>query len=214
MGRAAKMSDQLEVTGGARIGWVNATWPLAKLSASAQQLSVSGLLVGRYSFSPDQVAALEPYGSIPILSSGVRIVHTVQTYPDKIIFWCFGSPKRLIENITALGFQPRASRTQVPKRDGMAFRWSFLILLVVIWNALFLIDGFVPWNQPKGPGLYTLLAVALLFLTAAALNVSDRFQALVLKPGRSITEVRSVVLLVLFVSAILLIVFGAQQVAS
>jgi hypothetical protein len=96
----------------------------------------------------------------------------------------------------------------------MAFRWSFLILLLVIWNALFLIDGFVPWNQPKGPGLYTLLAVALLFLTAAALNVSDRFQALVLKPGRSITEVRSVVLLVLFVSGILLIVFGAQQVAS
>lgn len=33
------------------------------------------------------MAALEPYGSIPILASGVRVVHTVQNYPDKIIFW-------------------------------------------------------------------------------------------------------------------------------
>jgi hypothetical protein len=208
------MNAPLEVTGGARIGWVNATWPFAKLSASAQQLSVSGSLIGRYSFSPDQVAALEPYGSIPILGSGVRIIHTVPSYPDKIIFWCFGSPKRLIERITALGFQPRASRADVPQRDGMAFRWSFLILLVVIWNALFVLDGYVPWKEPKGPGPYTLLAVALLFLMAVALNRSSRFQSLVLKPGRSITEVRSVALLVLAVSAIMLIAFGAQHVAS
>ncbi len=96
------------MTGGARIGWVNATWPFAKLSASAQQLSVSGSLIGRYNFSPDQVAALEPYGSISVLGTGVRIVHTVQSYPEKIIFWCFGSPKRLIERITNLGFRPSA----------------------------------------------------------------------------------------------------------
>jgi len=208
------MNAPLEMTGGARIGWVNATWPFAKLSASAQQLSVSGSLIGRYNFSPDQVAALEPYGSIPVFGTGMRIVHTVQSYPEKIIFWCFGSPKRLIERITNLGFRPSALRSQVPHRDGMAFRWSFVILLVVAWNALFLLDGFVPWKVPKGPGPYTILAVALLFLTALSLNLSSRFQAWVLKPGRSISEVRAVVILVLVVSAIMLIVFGAQHVAS
>lgn len=208
------MNAPLEMTGGARIGWVNATWPFAKLSASAQQLSVSGLLIGSYRFSPDQVAALEPYGSIPVLASGVQIIHTVQRYPDKIIFWCFGSSRRVIQRITALGFQPRASRAQVPHRDGMAFRWTFLILAVVVWNALFLLDGFVPWKEPKGPGLYTYLAVALLFLTALALNFSSRFQAWVLKPGRSISEVRAVAVLVLVVSAIMLIAFGAQHVAG
>ena len=208
------MTASLKMTGGARIGWVNATWPFARLSASAQELSVSGALIGRYSFSPEQVAALEPYGSIPVLGSGVRIVHTVQNYPDKVIFWCFGSPRHLIERIRALGFQPRATRAQVPQREGMAFRWTFLIALVVIWNALFLVDGFVPWKQPKGPGPYTFLAIALLFLAALALNFSGGFQALVLKPGRSISEVRSVALLVLVVSAIMLIAFGAQYVAS
>ena len=193
---------------------MNATWPFAKLLASAHQLSISGSLIGSYSFSPDQVAALEPYGSIPVLASGVRIVHTVQSYPEKIVFWCFGSPQRLIQRITDLGFRPRASRAQVPHRDGMAFRWSFIILVLVVWNALFLLDGFVPWKEPKGPGPYTLLAVALLFLTALALNFSRWFQARALKPGRSISEVRAVVLLVLAVSAIMLIAFGAQHVAS
>jgi len=202
------------MTGGARIGWVNATWPFAKLSASEQQLSVSGRLIGSYSFSPDQVAALEPYGSIPLLGSGMRIVHTVQSYPEKIIFWCFGSPKRLIQKITDLGFRPQASRAQVPHRDGMAFRWPFLILVVVLWNALFLVDGFVPWKAPKGPGPYAFLALSLLFLTALALNVSARVQALALKSGRSISEVRAVVVLVLVVSAIMLLAFGAQHVAS
>jgi hypothetical protein len=96
----------------------------------------------------------------------------------------------------------------------MAFRWSFLVLLIVVWNALFLFDGFVPWSKPTGPGPFTLLAVALLCLTALGLNFSDKFQGLALKPGRSISEVRSVVLLVLLVSSIMLIVFAVQHVAS
>jgi hypothetical protein len=204
------MNAQLQMTGGAQVGWVNATWPFAKLSVSAQELSVSGALIGNYKFSAEQVAALEPHGSIPILASGVRIVHTVQNYPEKIVFWCFGSPKRLIEKITALGFQPRASRAQVPQRDGIPFRWSFLIAVIVVWNALFLMEG-IP---PKSPGPYMLLAIALLFLTAVALNFSRIFQTLVLKPGRSFSEVRSMALLVLVVSAFLLIGFGAQQIAS
>lgn len=204
------MNAQLQMTGGAQVGWVNATWPLAKLSVSAQELSVSGALIGKYKFSPAQVAALEPHGSIPILASGVRIVHTVQNYPEKIVFWCFGSPKRLIEKITTLGFQPRASRAQVPKRDGIPFRWSFLIAVIVVWNVLFLMEG-IP---PKGPGPYMLLAIALLFVTALALNFSRTFQIFVLKPGRSFSEVRSMALLVLVVSAFLLIGFGAQQIAS
>jgi hypothetical protein len=170
--------------------------------------------MGRYRFAPDQVAAFEPYGSIPLLRSGVRIVHTVQNYPDKIIFWCFGSPKRLIESITALGFHPRASRAQVLPRDGMAFRWTFLVLLVLIWNTLFLLDGFVPWKHPTGPGPYTFLAVAMLFATALGINLSAWFQGIALKPGRSASEVRPVTLLVLAISAIMLIVFGAQRLAS
>jgi hypothetical protein len=207
------MSDQLKVTGGACIGWVSATWPFAKLSASAEQLSVSGNLIGSYTFSPDQVAALEPCGSIPIVSSGVRIIHTVQSYPEEMIFWCFGSSERLIRQITDLGFMPSASLAEVPHRNGMAFRWPFVLLEVAVWNALLLADGFAPWQPSKWPGLYTLSAIALLFLTAVGLNFSRRFQSLALKPGRSLSEVRAVAILVLVISAIMLLVFLAQYVA-
>jgi hypothetical protein len=208
------MNAPLEITGGAQIGWVNATWPFAKLSASGQEISVGGMLIGRYRFSPEQVAALEPHGLIPVLGKGVRIVHTVHDYPEKIIFWCFGSPMHLIERITALGFQPRGSRAQLPQRHGIAFRWSFVVLVILIWNALFLLDGYVPWKAPKGPGVFTIAAIGLLFLAALGLNFARTFQAIALKPGRSIGEVRSVALLVLAVSAIMLLVFSAHYVAG
>lgn len=144
----------------------------------------------------------------------MRVIHTNPSYPEKIVFWCFGSPVRLIQQIHELGFRPRASSASVPRRDGIPLRWSFIIALVVVWNALFILDGFVPWKEPKGPGVYTLLALALLFLTAVALARSSEFQSLVLKPGRSVSEIRPMVLLVQFVSAVLLIGFAAQYIAS
>ena len=145
------MSVIVKSTGGARIGWMNATWPFARLAASAQELSLSGFLLGTYTFSSGDVASLKPYGWLPVLGRGVQIIHTNPNYPAKIIFWCFGSPERLIEQIHALGFQPRAPSTALPKRDGIPLRWSFMVAVVVIWNALFVLDGFVPWREPKGP---------------------------------------------------------------
>lgn len=200
------MNTVLEMRGGARIGWVNATGPLAKLSVSAQQLSISGFLLGDYKFSPDQVVALEPHGFIPVLGTGIRIVHTVSNYPQKIVFWCSKSPKQLIEQIISLGFRPSASAELICRNHGMPFRWSFVIILVAIWNGLFFLDESVPWKEPELPGPFSLLALGVLFLTSFALDNSDQFQKWFLKPGRSIDEVRAVVRLVLFISAIMFII--------
>jgi hypothetical protein len=104
------MTAQLEAKGGAQVGRVRASWPFARLTASAQELSLSAALLGSFRFSPDQVVALEARASFLFLGSGLRIVHTVHGYPEKIEFWPLGSAKRLIEKITALGFQPRAPR--------------------------------------------------------------------------------------------------------
>ena len=210
-----QMSESLQVTGGAQVAWVNLSWPFARLSASATELSIKSWLLGSYSFSPDQVAVLKPYGSIPILASGIQVIHTNSSYPGNIVFWSFGSPRRLIERIQGLGFRPRASLTSVPRRDGIAVRWSFIIGLIVVWNALFLLDGFLPWEpKPHAPGIPVLLAIGLLFLTATALSRSTQLQSLVLKPGRCLSEVRPMVLLIQLVSAFLLIGFVAQHVAS
>jgi hypothetical protein len=102
------MDARLETTGGAQVGLLRSSWPFARLSASANELSLSATALGSYRFSPEQVVALELQSSFLMLGSGLRIVHTVQDYPEKIVFFGFGSTKRLIEKITAAGFQPRA----------------------------------------------------------------------------------------------------------
>lgn len=195
----------LKLTGGAQIGWVSATWPFAQLVASPERLSVGGRLLGSYDFSPNEVAALEPRGWV---SRGVRIVHTNPTYPEKIIFFSFRSPERLIQKIEGLGFLPTASIAQVPHRNGIPYRWSFVIALVVMWNALLLIDMYVIGKGQQPPGGLAVLAVGLLFATSVALDRSPWFQSLALKPGRSVSEVRSMVRLVQLVAGLMLIFFG------
>ena len=199
------MHETITVTGGVRIGWANASWPLARLSVSRVTLSISAMMLGTYTFTPDQVVALEPYGSIPIVGRGIRILHSRSDYPDKIVFWCFRKPERLLDEIRVAGFLPQASRTALRNRTGIPVRWTPIISIVVAWNMLFLLDGFVPWNPPKAPGPFVLLAVALVFAAAFASQRSETVQAWVLKPGRSVTEITPALLVLQLVSGFMLI---------
>jgi hypothetical protein len=197
----------MRIKGGARVGWVNATWPFATLSASSTQLAISSLFVGSYAFEPNDVVTLEVYGSIPILTRGLRIVHKRNDYPATVIFWPLRDPHRVIDDIRLAGFLPAASSPTVGKRSGMPFRWVAVIMFVFVWNGLFLLDGFVPWNEPRLPGPFVILALALVFASTVAVERSTIVQAWLLKPGRSILEVRPFVMLLQVVSGFMLIGF-------
>src|SRR6266702_2967142 len=132
------MQPSFTKTGGARFGWVNATWPLAQLSATHDKLTVTARLLGTYTFSPEQVSAVERYVMVPVLAWGVRVRHCVPEYPQRIIFWCIGSPETVLGGIRDSGFVPAASDSAVPVRRGMPVRWSAIIASVVIWSALFM----------------------------------------------------------------------------
>jgi hypothetical protein len=199
--------EEISVTGGARIGLVNATWPLAKLSASAASLRLSSL-VGTYDFLPSDVVSLERYGLVPFFSNGVRIAHARSDYPSKIIFWCLGNPETLIQKIRQIGFLPGAPASSETRWRGIPVRVTPIVLFILIWNGLFYLDGVVPGNFAKRLGLFALFPLLFAFLVSWAAKTSPRFQEVILRDGHSVNEIKAYLSLVQMVSGILLPIFS------
>lgn len=192
--------------GGARIGWVNASWPFATLAANGSTLTLSSL--GTYTFTPKDVVALEPYGSIPLLASGIRIEHNRRDYPKKMIFWCMGRRSVVLEEIANTGFRPAGQ--PIERASGFPIRWSTVIIALVLWNALFLLDRAVSgWSpRPQRPGLFSLLALVLVFCAATATRISAAFQRLVMREGHQVAEIKSFLILLQIVAGIIAVGFG------
>jgi hypothetical protein len=202
------MSQPFTTTGGARVGWTNATWPFAQLSATADRLTISIRLLGTYSFTPDQVSAVERYTMIPVLGWGIQIRHCRVDYPQRVIFWCLGSPDTLVRGISNAGFLPAASSSAVTQGRGIAMRWPAILVAVAVWNALFLLDFTRSSGVPPQPGPFALVALLFAFVLSVGILKSSRLQQLVLKPGRSVGEIRPFLRLLAFVSGIMLIIFS------
>jgi hypothetical protein len=99
------------ITGGVRIGWFNASWPLAQLSANKNYLVVGFFGGHACTFSPHEVFAIERYRGI--FSAGIRIRHSVASYPEKIIFWCWGNPEKILNGISDSGFRTASEASDV-----------------------------------------------------------------------------------------------------
>lgn len=194
--------------GGARIGWVNASWPFAKLAVSANRLVLASL--GTYEFNPSQVVSLEPYGSIPLLASGIRINHNRADYPEKIIFWCMGNRDRVLTELGQNGFLPTGRQTE--RAPGFPIRWSVVIVVIALWNVLFMLDQRA---QPKlrEPGSFSLLALLALFALATAIRASSRVQRMVLREGHQVGEIKAFLGLLQLVAGLLSLVFGGMWLA-
>lgn len=202
--------------GGARIGWVNASWPFAKLTAYPQSLTLSSL--GTYTFAPSEVVALERYGSLPILSYGIRIVHNRLDYPSKVIFWCVGRRGPILEEIARIGFRPTGHplerpRGFLPRWSRFPLRWSAIFIAFALWNGLFLFDRAEAGHR-SSPGAFSLLALLLLLGSATATQVSPQFQRLVLRPGHQVGEVKAYLVLIQIVASILVAGFAITWIAT
>ncbi|QDK40574.1 hypothetical protein DOM21_03720 [Bacteriovorax stolpii] len=89
---------------GARLGWFNASWPLAFLSVNSKKLKLRVLIFKNYEFVPDQVLSVKKYVFIPIFGWGVQVQHTVNDYPERIIIWSLYNPQKIIDKISEVGF--------------------------------------------------------------------------------------------------------------
>ena len=202
--------DEVSFRGGSRVGWVNASFPLARLVARRERLTLSSL--GTYEFTPEQVVSFGSYGSIPLLANGLAIEHNRLDYPARVVFWCMGSRERVREEIRRAGFVPAGVAVERPR--GMPFRWSFAIAAVVAWNTLFLIDwlhGFAPELPSSGPsvGLGAVITLGSAFALATGVKVSPRLQRLALAPGHVLGEVRAMLTLLQLVTGPMALGFAA-----
>jgi hypothetical protein len=203
--------EEISFRGGSRIGWVNASYPFAKLTCSRARLTLSSL--GRYDFTPEQVVAFGSFGSIPLLANGLAIEHNRADYPARMVFWCLGSRERVLEEIRQVGFVPTGQGAARPR--GMPLRWGFVIAVVLCWNLLFLADGPDLAELWRGhvpahflPGAGAIVALASIFLLATGIKVSRRLQRLALAPGHELGEVRGMLTLLQLVSVPLMIGFS------
>lgn len=199
-------AEAFTVRGGAQIGWINAGWPFGMLSVSPRSLTISSPFSRSYVFEPEQVVALEPSGWIPILQRGVRIVHSNPRYPSRIVFVGFQSPERLIERVRQAGFIPARPDARVPSPPGLPIRGGVVLLLGPTCALLFLLDRLLPWR------LSLPLTLALLYAAASALPLSTRLQSWLLKPGRSVDEIRLPLKVLRFASGLVLALLVAATV--
>jgi len=202
------MSDNsMSVTGGACIGWMNATWPFARLQFGPTSLVLNATLLGRYEFSPDQVVGIEKYTVIPLLGWGVSINHNAIDYPKKIVFWCFGNPDSLIRRIHDSGFVARGVIDETIVNRGFPVRWQSIIAIVVLWNVLLGLD--MQGNNSQQPGILTFSALLLLFLGSVGIWRSEFLRFIIMKPGRKPQEIKAWLYLLAFISGLMATIFLA-----
>ena len=206
--------------GGARIGGVNYSWPLASLSADSSSLTIVttmfGLFeMGSYRFIPDQVTRIERFGSIPLIGEGIRIHHTVTDYPEKVVFWC--RPSTVLSGIASVGFSATpvdiTSASASPTR-GFPLRIWPPVLVVIIWNLLLGYEFFAQPHLAAFPGPRSVVALSFVFCTAVAVLRFPAVQKVFLRPGRSIGEVRPIFLLIATVTGIMALVFTTIYLAG
>lgn len=208
---------ELRKTGGAQIGIANATWPLATLKVSADKIELKAGLIGSLVFSPADIITIEPYRSF---RQGIRIVHRVKDYNKKVIFWTFENAQELIDAIKATGFSlndpfsPDASNLEqiksLQKSGSFPFKKIPVIALVVLWNLLILSD-FLTHKSQKNElpiGFGSKAALAMVFLTGMFTLVIPKFRSFMLKPGRTVDDVRNSILFLLFITGVMFLGFS------
>ena len=214
------MNDNFTLTGGARIGNANATYPFANLFVDKNVLKINASTVSNLVFQPQDIISIEPYTIIPIVGQGIKINHRIENYKPKVIFWTFKNPNFVINEIKKVGFLGNINSKisfadkEIIKRQeqgGFPIKKSVAIIFLVLWNILFLSD-FLPFflqnkeeGIPIGNGVKT--AIGLLLATSILTLISDGFRKVILKEGRDFNDIKKFVYFVILVSGIMFLGF-------
>ncbi|MAP54952.1 MAG: hypothetical protein CL605_08635 [Altibacter sp.] len=211
--------NEFKLTGGARVGNANATFPFATLKVSKDRMEINASIISHLTFKPSDVISIEPYTMVPIIGQGIKINHKVSTYQDHVIFWTFKDPNSVFLQIQETGFlsNENSSIEQIDRmikdkqaQGGNPIKKSFAVGAVISWNILFLMDILRFFYEdregfPIGNGALT--AIGLLFLTALLSLVSTDFRRFILKEGRGLNDIKKIAIFIMIISGFMLLNF-------
>lgn len=183
----------------ARVGGVRSNFPGIKFFVSPDELTLKIPLLGAYKFTPGDIISFEDNKGL--YGANVFINHNVLDYPQKISLDYKGGAQALTLMLNQHGFIPKGVAGASLLRKGFPARWSFLIVAVLLWNAL-LIYGKLQ-NQFS---LYSLIAIAAMLLITVIMPRSAALQKMALKDGRRIGEIRPTLNLLKLVAAVIFVV--------
>ncbi|WP_428331377.1 hypothetical protein [Mucilaginibacter sp.] len=209
--------DEIKETGGARIGNGNATWPFAKLIVNKDELQLNAGIIGNLVFCPADIMFIEPYTPVPFLGQGIRIIHNVNNYNNDVIFWTFANPVELIERIKQTGFLNNTAPPltnditthirSVQSSGSFPIKKPAAFTIILIWNLFFLIDLTKIFKHSQGAvvGFGAQLGLGFLFLTTLAALLIEPFRDLILKPGRTLNDIKTSAWFILFITGVMFV---------
>lgn len=214
------MNEKFTLTGGARIGMANASYPFADLYVDKELLKINASIVGNLMFQPKDIISIEPYTFIPLIGQGIKINHRIENYNPKVIFWTFKDPNSVIVEIKKTGFlqnlnsEISSTDLEIMKKQnegGFPLKKSVAVFFIVAWNLLFISD-FIPFflkgeteGSPIGIGMN--LAVGLLFVSSILSIVSEKFRKIILKENRNFDDIKKFSYFIALISGIMFVAF-------
>lgn len=200
--------------GGTRIGWMNASMPLARLDVDSDELVLASRL-RTVRFAREDVVSIEPLTWVPYLAWGVQIVHARTDIAARVIFWYWKGPDRVLDAIRAEGFVPDAAPGEATARAGGAFRTPFLIAMVLLWNALLLPSVFGMFSEPgtegRLPFTWTMAAApAMLVVVSLLILFPTPMRRLALTDHDRVKEVRPLLMFIAGIGTMLAISFTSM----
>jgi len=214
-----KQSQEINLTGGARIGNKNASYPFAKLIVIENKLILNVSFIGHFEFESKDILLIEEYKLIPFLGQGIRIFHRIPEYNSKIIFWSYQNPGLLINQIKQTGFLDdkthiiseddlksiaRIKQNEFPINPITCFVLFFLTFLVFTNSFLFFPfkdGGFEIIER------FALVISGVISFSTSLTLLSSRIQKLIIVKDRNFNDVRNVFIFLAIISSLILVSF-------
>ncbi|WP_316634520.1 hypothetical protein [uncultured Flavobacterium sp.] len=218
------MNEKFTLTGGARIGRANASYPFAKLDVDKNVLKINASIVGNLIFQAKDIIELKPYRSIPVIGNGIKVIHRIESYNSEVIFWTFKDPDFVLKEIEKTGFLSNTNSVlteadlEIIKKQGQGsfpIKKPVVVFFVVVWNVL-LLSAIIPnFINPQGKGfpigIGANIALGFVLLSSVLVLISKSFQRLVLKEGRNLEDIKKFVYFLILVTGMLFISFTVAR---